>query len=114
MIAVFDSPLTAGHIEQRLAIGLFSDQRRQAGDSQHRFVGFLSAFQIAEVSMDAHDLLRRAEPHLFRGDGQGPEFTSFQSTVAFLHTAGLCRIPRKKKRCPTDVRLWPGRMVDCP
>lgn len=77
MVAVFDGPLAAGHLEQGLAVGAFAGHRRQTGDAQDAFVGFPAALQMLEAPMDAHDLGRRAEPHLVGFDGQRPDLTEF-------------------------------------
>ena len=114
VIAVFNAPLTAGDLQQHLAVGFGVGQRFEATDPQDRFIGLLAAFQIQKVPMDPDDLGRRAEAHLFGRDGQGPELTVFHPSVALLLGACLRRVPRGKTRCRAAFGLFPEPMVDCP
>ena len=46
VIAVFNAPLTAGDLQQHLAVDFGVGQRLEAGDPQDRFIGLLAALLI--------------------------------------------------------------------
>lgn len=72
VVARFDRPVPTRNVQLQRGILRGICQRPQAGDGGYRFFALLAGFQIGEVTVDAHDLCRPAEPQLFRIDWKGP------------------------------------------
>jgi hypothetical protein len=104
VLAIFNTPMAAGQLQQALRWGLL---RQEGGDAKDHLVGFLEdlAFaEVLEVPMDANELGYSGQANGLGVGRPAPELTIFNPTVVLVQRLGL-----RGENCPAATAgLWLG------